>query len=110
MPDKCQSREQAPHWVFLILHLVSVGCLPAMLVGAAPSACLAQAPLSLSTRFATTDAMVPMRDGVKLHTKVYVPIKATGSLPIIMLRTPYGIDTRAERHLRGYLRDLVDDD
>ena len=35
--------------------------------------------------------MVPMRDGVKLNTKVCEAKRATGALPIIVTRTPYGI-------------------
>jgi hypothetical protein len=33
--------------------------------------------------------MIPMRDGVKLFTSVYVPKDATTQHPIIMIRTPY---------------------
>ena len=36
--------------------------------------------------------MVPMRDGVKLNTKVCVAKNASGPLPIILDRTPYGIN------------------
>jgi uncharacterized protein len=38
-----------------------------------------------------TEEMIPMRDGVKLHTKVLVPRDRKGPLPFLMLRTPYGI-------------------
>src|SRR5262245_15827040 len=41
--------------------------------------------------FDMTEVMVPMRDGVKLHTLVYTPKNQTGNLPIIFTRTPYGI-------------------
>jgi uncharacterized protein len=67
----------------------------------------AQAPAD--SRFDRTEAMVPMRDGVKLFTRVYVPKEAKEPLPILLLRTPYGIDGRAERQFRVYLRDLVED-
>ncbi len=60
-------------------------------------------------RFTRTEAMVPMRDGVRLFTRVYVPKDAKGPLPILFLRTPYGIDGRAERQFKVYLRDLVED-
>src|SRR5437899_586625 len=60
-------------------------------------------------RFERTEAMVPMRDGAKLFTLVYVPKQVKGPLPIIFVRTPYGIDTRADRDFRSYLKDLVDD-
>ena len=50
-----------------------------------------------------------VRDGAKLFTRVYVPKDAKGPLPILFLRTPYGIDGRAERQFKVYLRDLVED-
>jgi putative CocE/NonD family hydrolase len=40
------------------------------------------------------DAMVPMRDGIQLYTRVYLPdsdIWGPGPYPIILQRTPYGI-------------------
>lgn len=60
-------------------------------------------------RFDSYTAMVPMRDGVKLHTSVYVPTTMTGTLPIILYRTPYGIDGRPERNFRAYFKDLATD-
>ncbi|MBI3792239.1 MAG: CocE/NonD family hydrolase [Gemmatimonadetes bacterium] len=38
------------------------------------------------------EAMVPMRDGVKLYTRIFVPNGATEPLPFLFVRTPYGID------------------
>jgi putative CocE/NonD family hydrolase len=38
------------------------------------------------------DTMVPMRDGVRLHTSVWVPGGQSGTLAIVFRRTPYGID------------------
>jgi putative CocE/NonD family hydrolase len=37
------------------------------------------------------DAMIPMRDGVKLETVVFVPKDARAPLPILLQRTPYGV-------------------
>ncbi len=44
-----------------------------------------------------TEVMIPMRDGVKLHAVILKPSDITKSLPILMQRTPYGVDgtTRA---------------
>lgn len=39
--------------------------------------------------FTVREAMVPMRDGVKLFTLILVPKAATGPLPILLERTPY---------------------
>src|SRR5262245_42205195 len=41
--------------------------------------------------FDMREVMIPMRDGVKLHTKIFVPKNLTTDLPFIMARTPYGI-------------------
>ncbi len=43
---------------------------------------------SLSKR----DVMIPMRDGVRLHTEIYSPRKFSEPLPILFVRTPYGTD------------------
>jgi putative CocE/NonD family hydrolase len=44
-----------------------------------------------STLFNKTDVMIPMRDGIRLHTEFYTPKNTTTRLPILMNRTPYGI-------------------
>jgi len=48
------------------------------------------------------EAMIPMRDGVKLHTVILVPKGAHGA-PMLLTRTPYGADDftshRASAHL-----------
>ena len=39
-----------------------------------------------------TEAMIPMRDGVKLHAVILKPSDVAEPLPILMERTPYGVD------------------
>src|SRR5262245_26039681 len=41
--------------------------------------------------YARTEAMIPMRDGVRLYTTIDAPTSASGPLPILLLRTPYGL-------------------
>ncbi|MGB7626243.1 MAG: CocE/NonD family hydrolase, partial [Candidatus Acidiferrum sp.] len=48
-------------------------------------------PLDFAALFDKTEVMVPMRDGVKLHTEFYTPKNASQPLPILLTRTPYGI-------------------
>jgi putative CocE/NonD family hydrolase len=61
-------------------------------------------------RFTRTADMVTMRDGVRLFTTVYVPKKKSADpLPIIFIRTPYGIDNKPEWVFQNYVRELVDD-
>jgi putative CocE/NonD family hydrolase len=39
--------------------------------------------------FTMTQVMIPMRDGIKLNTHIFVPKDATGPLPLMLERTPY---------------------
>ncbi len=39
-----------------------------------------------------SEAMIPMRDGVKLHAVILKPTDIATPLPILMQRTPYGVD------------------
>jgi len=61
-----------------------------------------QSASDYSTRFEKTEVMIPMRDGIRLHTEIYTPKDATQPLPIIFERTPYGISTSNN----GYSRML----
>ena len=45
-------------------------------------------PVTTSFEYERRDVMIPMRDGVKLHTVVLVP-KGARSAPILLTRTPY---------------------
>ncbi len=42
--------------------------------------------------YVRTEAMIPMRDGVKLHAVILTPADIHTPLPILMQRTPYGVD------------------
>src|ERR1700732_913407 len=48
------------------------------------------------------DVMIPMRDGVKLHTVIAVPHGANHA-PIILTRTPYNASGRAQREASPYM-------
>jgi putative CocE/NonD family hydrolase len=43
------------------------------------------------------EVMIPMRDGVKLHTVIVVP-KGARNAPILLTRTPYNASARAQRN------------
>jgi putative CocE/NonD family hydrolase len=49
--------------------------------------------LDFQALFDKTEVMIPMRDGIKLHTEFYKPKNTTTPLPILMNRTPYGISS-----------------
>ncbi|MDF7777701.1 CocE/NonD family hydrolase [Sphingomonas sp. AOB5] len=50
-----------------------------------PASTQAEAP------FTFEEVMIPMRDGTKLQTVILRPRGATGKLPILLQRTPYGV-------------------
>jgi uncharacterized protein len=58
--------------------------------------------------FEKIEQMVPMRDGVKLHTIIYAPKSLRDSLPILFNRTPYGIDN-IYRAFPGAVQELIDE-
>ena len=58
-----------------------------------------QATLASESDYVGEDIIMPMRDGKRLHAQVWRPKNASGQLPILMTRSPYGFT--AERIARG---------
>jgi putative CocE/NonD family hydrolase len=56
-----------------------------------------------------TQAMVPMRDGVRLHTVIMTPKKALTPLPFLLMRTPYGAPASAGPLGAESYKELVDE-
>jgi putative CocE/NonD family hydrolase len=56
------------------------------------------APLPLAAQgdslpaYREQQVMIPMRDGVKLNTRIYTPAAGAAALPFLITRTPYGIE------------------
>ncbi|HEY9450390.1 MAG TPA: CocE/NonD family hydrolase [Gemmatimonadaceae bacterium] len=96
LPRKIARQTLAPATLLLLL-----------LCGIAQSAVAAQQP-DPAAAFEKSEVMIPTRDGVRLHTTIFVPKDARGALPIILTRTPYGIENAAN-NFRGYYRALADD-
>ena len=59
-------------------------------------------------RSLVNDVMIPMRDGVRLHTRILTPKSQDQPLPMIMNRTPYGADAAAGNFVT-YLQALADE-
>ncbi len=87
-------------WVSITLVVIG-------LAACGPAAELAAAQ-DLASDFTVTDVMVPTRDGVHLNTKIFTPKESTEPLPIILLRTPYGI-ANAEGAFVTALNTLADE-
>src|SRR5205085_8390198 len=53
-----------------------------------------------SFEYVRRDVMIPMRDGIKLHTVILVP-KSAKDAPILLTRTPYSADELTSHDPRG---------
>jgi uncharacterized protein len=68
------------------------GWLAALLISATISG--VQRP-DITDRFERRTVMIPMRDGVRLNTEIFVPKEAGQALPILFRRTPYGVNANS---------------
>src|SRR5262245_26222494 len=70
--------------------------LPALFLtlAVAPAAC-AQEQVEcvkfVRERYAKVERLIPMQDGVKLFTSIYAPKDTSRKYPILLMRTPYGV-------------------
>ncbi|SNS91561.1 hypothetical protein SAMN05421770_10359 [Granulicella rosea] len=93
-------------------------CVPILALACVSTVCLphgwAQAPKVSAERadapYTRSEAMIPARDGVKLHVVILRP---TGSesrgepLPFLITRTPYGVDGASEKRVNGSKPELA---
>ena len=59
-------------------------------------------PVTSNFDYVRREAMIPMRDGVKLHTVILVP-KGAKDAPILLTRTPYDADAQTTRAASTHL-------
>src|SRR5262245_44876488 len=83
--------------------MVALFCLSAA-VGSAQ-----QAQSSGDVAFEKIEAMIPMRDGVRLNTVILAPKNSSEPLPILMLRTPYGVGGWSSERVNRAYQELVAD-
>lgn len=83
--------------IALAMPMLMLATLAGALATTAPVAC-AQPPGAnpaaadaVKAKYRKLEVHIPMRDGVKLFTAVYVPRDSTGRFPMLMTRTPYGV-------------------
>ena len=72
----------------LILAVALLGLLPTLYAQAKPEA---PARFDVREHYTKYEYTIPMRDGVKLFTSVYVPKDSSRAYPFLMDRTPYSV-------------------
>jgi len=89
----------------LILFWVAVATAVSIFAQVMPSG---QAPAA-APEFSETRAMIPMRDGAKLFTVIFVPKNAQPPLPFLIMRTPYGAPSSPRPLMSESYKELVDE-
>jgi len=64
------------------------------------------APVTDSFDYVKRDVMIPMRDGVKLHTVIVIP-KGTKNAPILLTRTPYNASAQLSHAQSSHLGPIL---
>ncbi|WP_198118149.1 CocE/NonD family hydrolase [Massilia rhizosphaerae] len=93
------TRRSLPARLPLLTLLAALACtaLPPAAVHAADDA--KPAPRDLRALYTKYEYRIPMRDGTKLFTVVYVPKDASKPYPFLINRTPYGAGVQADGEL-----------
>jgi len=63
-------------------------------------------PVSDSFDYVKREVMIPMRDGVKLHTVIVIP-KGAKNAPILLTRTPYNASTQLSHAQSSHLGPIL---
>ncbi len=84
--------------IFLVLALASTALLSAQTPPMTPDFNGTYVPPTDAAAWTRREVMIPMRDGVKLHTVIVLPRGAKG-VPIILTRTPY--DASGHVHIQA---------
>jgi uncharacterized protein len=66
-------------------------------------------PSTDSFDYIQRDVMIPMRDGVKLHTLILIP-RGARRAPILLTRTPYGAASRTDKNPSAHLGSVLDEE
>jgi putative CocE/NonD family hydrolase len=70
------------------------------------AACTKQAP----STWDKTEVMIPMRDGIRLHTLIYAPKNSSTKLPLLIERSPYGFTNgKPEASFNARYKQLADE-
>jgi putative CocE/NonD family hydrolase len=67
-----------------------------------------KASYDIKAHYTKYEYRIPMRDGVKLFTAVYVPKDASHPYPFLVTRTPYGVSPYGEDRYPGHLGPAED--
>lgn len=86
----------APIVLLLAASLITAESSPTLALPIAPHP-------TADSAFTLREVMIPMRDGVRLYTRIFTPSSGSAALPFMFVRTPYGIGGTTPTSIeRGY--------
>ncbi|HEV3250786.1 MAG TPA: CocE/NonD family hydrolase [Puia sp.] len=60
-------------------------------------------------KYSRSEVMIPMRDGVRLHTVIFTPVDQKEALPFLLERTPYGVNGYRSPEKNTYVREMAEE-
>jgi putative CocE/NonD family hydrolase len=76
------------------------------------SFCIAQKNFSQTKaddKYNRQEVMIPVRDGIKVHTIIYTPKNQSEALPFLLTRTPYGVSDIPSPEKITYVKDMAEE-
>jgi putative CocE/NonD family hydrolase len=61
-------------------------------------------PVNINEHYVKREVYIPMRDGVRLFTAIYLPRDSSLKYPVMLNRTPYGLAPYGEQNMLARLR------
>lgn len=80
-----RDHHQTTRLLLVLLFLLSSGGI------AIPEAAVAQDSFDVRANYDKVEALIPMRDGVRLFTSIYIPKDKSEEYPFLIKRTPYSV-------------------
>ena len=68
-----------------------------------------QGAVSPGDKYDRKEAMIPTRDGTKLHTVIFTPKGQKEALPFLLMRTPYGASNYWSPERVLYIKDMAEE-
>jgi len=93
----------------ILYHILLKATLLILLAATGTAQAAQQTEQASGPAFEAIEAMIPMRDGVKLYTVICAPKTAAEPLPILLQRTPYGSSTGIAGFLPRVYKELAAD-